>query len=143
MLTSTINIFMTGQHKECDELFTIAESSIAEGNWDLGIGQWEEFANELEKHFVREESILFPEFEAETGSMGGPTHMMRMEHDQMRALVTEINKASSEHDADQFLALTETLMMTMQQHNMKEEQMLYPMIDHAMSNVSELIARMD
>jgi iron-sulfur cluster repair protein YtfE (RIC family) len=143
LLTSTINIFMTGHHKVCDELFTIAESSIAEGNWDQGIGQWEEFANELEKHFAREESILFPEFEAETGSMGGPTHMMRMEHEQMRALVAEINKATSERDADQFLALTETLMMTMQQHNMKEEQMLYPMIDHAMPNVSKLIERMD
>lgn len=143
MLTSTINAFMAGHHKECDELFTIAESSIANGDWENGISQWQDFAAELEKHFLREENILFPEFEAETGSAGGPTQMMRMEHEQMRALVTEINKAAADKDSDQFLGLSETLMMTMQQHNMKEEQMLYPMIDHAMSDVAGLIDRMN
>ena len=69
--------------------------------------------------------------------------MMRMEHEQMRALVNEVNKAAADKDSDQFLALTETLMMTMQQHNMKEEQMLYPMIDHAMTNVADLIERLN
>ena len=134
---------MAGHHKECDELFTQAEASIAEGNWEKGVQQWQDFAQELEKHFSREENILFPEFEVETGSVGGPTQMMRMEHEQMRALVNEVNKAAADKDSDQFLALTETLMMTMQQHNMKEEQMLYPMIDHAMTNVADLIERLN
>ena len=142
MLTSTINVFMAGHHKECDELFAIAEASVANGDWDKGIKQWQEFAAELEKHFLREENILFPEFEVQTGSVGGPTQMMRIEHEQMRALVNEINKAADDKDSDQFLGLCETLMMTMQQHNMKEEQMLYPMIDHSMPDVAALIDKM-
>lgn len=141
-MSSPINSFMAAHHKECDELFTQAEKSIADGDWENGLIQWQAFADELEKHFSREEQILFPEFEQATGMMGGPTQMMRMEHEQMRALVNEINKAGTAKDMEQFLGLTETLMVTMQQHNMKEEQILYPMTDQSLANAQDIIARM-
>ena len=133
---------MANHHKECDEQFARAEEVVANGDWQQGIVLWNEFAVELEKHFSLEETILFPEFEAATGMTGGPTQMMRMEHEQMRALIVEINKAAAGKEKDQFLALTETLMVTMQQHNMKEEQMLYPMIDQSLPNAVEIIERM-
>ncbi|MCP3849304.1 MAG: hemerythrin domain-containing protein [Gammaproteobacteria bacterium] len=133
---------MSAHHKECDEQFAEAEASVANDNWEQGVKQWSRFAAELEKHFSREEQVLFPEFESETGMAGGPTQMMRMEHEQMRALVNEINKASVSKDKDQFLALSETLMVTMQQHNMKEEQILYPMTDQAMPNAVDVVERM-
>ncbi len=142
MLTSTISTFMTSQHKECDEQFARAEESVANGDWEQGVELWNEFASELEKHFSREETILFPEFETVTGMTGGPTQMMRMEHEQMRALVNEVNKAAENKDKDQFLALTETLMVTMQQHNMKEEQILYPMTDQSIPDAVDIIERM-
>ena len=142
MLSSTISIFMASHHKECDELFARAEESVANGDWGQGVKQWNIFADELEKHFSREEDILFPEFETVTGMTGGPTQMMRMEHEQMRALVVEINKAADSKDKEQFLALTETLMVTMQQHNMKEEQILYPMTDQSLANAVEIIETM-
>jgi iron-sulfur cluster repair protein YtfE (RIC family) len=133
---------MSAHHKECDELFVKSEEVIANGDWENGLKLWNDFAIELEKHFSREENILFPEFETVTGSVGGPTQMMRMEHEQMRSLISEINKAGESRDTDQFLGLTETLMITMQQHNMKEEQILYPMTDQALSNVTEIIEHM-
>ncbi len=142
MLSSSINAFMAAHHKECDDLFAQAEKSVADGNWDSALQQWREFTDELENHFCREEQILFPEFEQATGMSGGPTRMMRMEHEQIRALVNEINKAGDSKDMDQFLALTETLMITMQQHNMKEEQILYPMTDQSLTNVADIIERM-
>lgn len=142
MLTSTINAFMANHHKECDEQFAQAEDAVANGHWEQGSALWHEFAAELEKHFSREETILFPEFETVTGMTGGPTQMMRMEHEQMRALVVEINKAVESKEKDQFLALSETLMVTMQQHNMKEEQILYPMTDQSLPNAVEIIERM-
>ncbi len=143
MLSSSINAFMAAHHKQCDELFAQAEKSVADGHWDSGLQEWQAFAEELEKHFSREEQILFPEFEQATGMTSGPTQMMRMEHEQMRALVNEINKAGDNKDLDQFLALTETLMITMQQHNMKEEQILYPMTDQSLTNVADIIERMN
>ena len=142
MLTTTINAFMAAHHKECDELFVMAEQSVANGDWESGLNQWRHFNTELEKHFSREETILFPEFESVTGSVGGPTQMMRIEHMQMRSLTNEINKSITVKDKEQFLGLMETLMVTMQQHNMKEEQILYPMTDQSIVNVNDIVARM-
>lgn len=133
---------MAAHHKECDELFANAEQTLANSDWVTGAEQWSDFSVELEKHFSREEQILFPEFERTTGMVGGPTQMMRIEHEQMRNLVNEIDSAIANKDKDQVLGLTETLMITMQQHNMKEEQILYPMTDQSLSNVSQIIEQM-
>ena len=54
----------------------------------------------------------------------GPTRMMRMEHEQMRQLFSELAEALENRDKDGYLGLSETLMILMQQHNMKEEQVL-------------------
>jgi len=139
----TINAFMANHHKECDTQFAQAEEAVANGDWQQGSLLWNQFAEELEKHFSREENILFPEFEEATGMTGGPTQMMRMEHEQMRTLLVEINKAAESKEKDQFLALSETLMVTMQQHNMKEEQILYPMIDQSLPDFAQVIERMN
>ena len=129
MLATTISTFMASHHKECDEQFAKAEESIANGDWEQGIKQWQGFANELERHFSREENILFPEFESETGMTGGPTQMMRMEHEQMRTLFAEMKEAMEQQNSDDYLGAAETLLIMMQQHNMKEEQILYNMMD--------------
>lgn len=142
ILLTTIYTFMTAQHKSCDEMFARAEELVANDDWKHGISQWNEFSAELEKHFLREENILFPEFEEVSGMAGGPTQMMCVEHEQMRALVNEINKAAVSKDKDHFLGLTETLMITMQQHNMKEEQILYPMTDQSLPDAHDIIDRM-
>jgi len=124
---STIPEYMTEKHRHCDDIFTLAESAVAQKNWSDANIQWPLFANELELHLQAEENILFPQFEQATGMTAGPTQVMRGEHQQMRALVTDLNEALATEDKDKFLALSETLMILMQQHNMKEEMMLYPM----------------
>ena len=73
--------------------------------------------------------MLFPAFEAATGMSGGPTAVMRGEHAQMRALVEAIQAAVSARDADEFFGSCETLVIFMEQHNRKEEGILYPMCD--------------
>lgn len=52
---------------------------------------------------------------------------MRGEHQQMRTLVADLLVALSAEDKDAYISVSETLMVLMQQHNMKEEMMLYPM----------------
>lgn len=138
---STISNFMSAHHKACDEMFAEAEKNVSDNNWDTGLALWKDFSDELLKHFRREEDILFPDFEQATGMTGGPTQMMLIEHEQMRVLLNEIDKAGTAKDKDQFLGLTETLMITMQQHNMKEEQILYPMIDQSIPDTEEVIEK--
>jgi hemerythrin-like domain-containing protein len=80
-----------------------------------------------------EEKVMFPSFEARSASAHcNPTPVMIMEHEQMRKLVSDMRVDINSKNKDHFFGLSETLMMTMQQHNMKEEQMMYPMVDEAM-----------
>ena len=124
---SSISEFMTEKHRECDDVFAQAEAAVSKENWPEATTLWQTFVNELETHLQSEEEILFPKFEAATGMTSGPTAVMRMEHGQMRSLVTQISASLNEKNKSEYLSAAETLMVLMQQHNMKEEMMLYPM----------------
>jgi len=124
---STIPEYMTIKHRECDDYFTQAEAAAAENNWSLAQDKLNIFKRELLMHLDAEENILFPKFEQATGMTSGPTHVMRMEHEQMRALLQDLMSELTSKNKDKYLGLSETLMVLMQQHNMKEEMMLYPM----------------
>src|SRR5690606_1310159 len=87
------------------------------------------FQAAVEHHFELEEAVMFPAFEEATGSTQGPPHVMRMEHAEMRDLLRGMEEAVRACDSDEYAGLSETLNILMQQHNMKEENILYPMVD--------------
>jgi iron-sulfur cluster repair protein YtfE (RIC family) len=116
-------------HKHCDEIFADAEEACGNGDWATGAAAFELLHGQLETHFASEEEILFPAFEAATGMTSGPTEVMRSEHRQMRDLLAQMQGAIASRDSDAFGGAAETLLILMQQHNMKEENILYPMCD--------------
>lgn len=120
---------LSDEHRDCDEHFQKAEELAAAGQLQPAREAWQVFEAALTAHLSFEEDSLFPEFEAQTGMAGGPTDVMRMEHEQMRALVGRMGQSLARGDLDAFLDQTENLNILIQQHNMKEEQMLYPMCD--------------
>jgi len=124
-----ISHYLTSEHRACDTLFATAEASAAAGNWDAAEEEFLAFANETLLHFKKEEEEFFPTFEAKTGSSEGPTNVMRFEHEQVRGLIGKIADAVEKQDRDAYLSLSESMMILLQQHNMKEEQMLYAMAD--------------
>lgn len=132
----TISEFMKQDHKDCDLLFAKAENAASEENWDTASQALAVFIKAMDRHFGVEEQELFPAFEQETGMMTGPTDMMRMEHDQMRSLFAEMQDALEQKNSDDYLGVAETLLILMQQHNVKEEQILYGMIDDLQSAVA-------
>ena len=136
---SSIPEYMTTKHRECDEFFSEAEAAVADKDWSLALAKWQLFASELIEHLAQEEDTLFPQFEQATGMTAGPTQVMRMEHQQMRALVQSLDNALAAKDKDEYLGLSETLMVMMQQHNMKEEMMLYPMMAQHLSDGEQII----
>ena len=71
---------------------------------------------------------------------GGPTAMMKMEHQQMRGLLDHIAAAMSSGDSEEALDLGDTLLMLIQQHNVKEEGMLYPMAENMLAGEWEEMA---
>jgi iron-sulfur cluster repair protein YtfE (RIC family) len=120
-------------HKHCDDLFAEAEEAAHKQRWPACQTSFERFRRELEAHFSTEEQVLFPAFERATGMSAGPSQVMRFEHAQMRDLIDQMEQAAARQDANQFSGLAETLLVLMQQHNMKEENILYPMCERTLS----------
>lgn len=124
-----IKDYMTDDHRRCDDRFAAAEQAVSDGDWDAGQTQFDAFRTSMESHFDMEEAVLFPEFEEATGMTDGPTVVMRSEHEEMRRLFEQMAMAMDARYEDEYLDAAETLLLLMQQHNMKEEQMLYEMAD--------------
>lgn len=134
--------YMAREHRQCDEAFARAEDAVAAGDWTAAQAAFEAFHGAMERHLALEEDKLFPAFEEATGMSGaGPTQTMRIEHEQMRRLFEEMKQAAAARERAQYLGLSETLLLLMQQHNIKEESMMYPMLDEALgARAKELIA---
>lgn len=124
----TIKDFMTHDHRRCDEILAQLEDAVEANDWDKAKEKCDEFEHETLKHFDMEESYLFPKFEEQNTGGCGPTHVMRMEHEQVRTVFPKIKEAVEQKDSDRLFGLTESLMILLQQHNSKEEQVLYSMM---------------
>jgi iron-sulfur cluster repair protein YtfE (RIC family) len=138
---SEVTTFMSGDHRRCDDLFAALEAAVGDGDWDSATAGLEAFLDGMTHHFELEEGQLFPEFERLTGMAMGPTRIMRMEHEQMRGLFEELRAGVAARDADGVLGAAETLNVLMQQHNLKEEEILYPMTDQALGDGAADFAR--
>ena len=139
---STIKGFLSEDHGRCDELFAKMEDAVTQ-SIENAKEAYDAFAEATERHFQMEERVMFLEFEQKTGMTQGPTMVMRMEHSQMRNILEDLKADIEKKDKNHFFGVSESLMMLMQQHNMKEEQMLYKMADmHLGSLISKTIEDM-
>jgi hemerythrin-like domain-containing protein len=139
----TIKEFMSHDHKRCDEMLAQVENAVESENFEAAKIMCEEFEQTTLKHFDMEESYLFEMFD-EHNPMGGgcgPTKVMKMEHDQARVILPKMKEAIEQKDIDRFFGLSESLMLLLQQHNMKEEQMLYTMIQDMFGSNNEAIVK--
>ena len=141
---TTIRSFMTEDHRRCDDLFAEAEQAVSKGNLELALVAFGHFRTAMLAHFDSEEKTLFPTFEAKTGMRMGPTQVMRMEHEQLRGLMDDAINALKTAAAEEYLGQADTLVIMMQQHNMKEENMLYPMCDqHLTDELPAVLERLE
>jgi hemerythrin-like domain-containing protein len=131
---SSIKEFMTTDHRECDDLLAGLEADFGSAKEAFG-----PFEKRFLDHFDMEEKVLFPAFEEATGMSGGPTEVMRMEHSQMRNMIEQMRAAIDANDADRFASVAETFLFLVQQHNSKEEQILYTMADRTLSDQSDAL----
>lgn len=138
---STIKEYLISDHRQCDEIFASMEE-IANRSLQDAKEIAQKFIDASERHFQMEERVMFVEFEQKTGMTQGPTAVMKHEHAQMRALMNQMLDAIEENNKDKFFGTTETLMILLQQHNMKEEQMLYTMAQQHLNSESDRIVDM-
>ncbi|MBU2646210.1 hemerythrin domain-containing protein [bacterium] len=133
---------MESHHKHCDTVYVKAENELNGGDEEKGKKLMAAFLWNMEVHFQREEQILFPAFEQKTGMTGGgPTQVMRTEHQQIRGVLKEMQASLEAGDYQQIFNQAETMLILIQQHNAKEENMLYPMSDQHLGRDAEKIAK--
>lgn len=124
----SISEFMEQDHDRLDDLFNnFKELKIPDENKAKEI--FAEFKSDLEKHINWEEEFLFPLFEQKTGMFNsGPTAVMKIEHKNIKDILRQISEKliSGSMQTDE---LDKTLVTFLSNHNQKEEDILYPMID--------------
>ncbi|WP_159875428.1 hemerythrin domain-containing protein [Aquitalea denitrificans] len=130
---------LTQQHRLCDADFALAEEAVRHADWPKARAVFQAFHNAMLQHFSLEEDSLFPAFEAAIGSSMGPTAVMRSEHAQMRALMQDMVQLLSSEQATDYLGCADTLLILMQQHNMKEENILYPMCSQQIADFDAMV----
>jgi hemerythrin-like domain-containing protein len=130
----SLSQYFTRDHRSCDARWAEVEAAADEGKAESIAAAWSRFERSMRGHLQKEEEVLFPAVEAATG-MGdaGPTRVMRAEHAQMRGLLDQMGAALERGDHEALLNLGDTLLMLIQQHNQKEEQVLYPMSERALA----------
>lgn len=133
---ATIVEFLSNEHRCCDESFAATEEAAQTGDLPRCCADFRQFQAAMEDHFRKEEEVLFPAFEEASGMFMGPTRVMRLEHQQMRETLAAMDSTLAAGNLKDFLGQAETLLILMQQHNIKEEQILYPMCDRFLGSAA-------
>jgi len=134
----TITEFMSDFHRSCDRTFAVSEQAVFDEKWMAAETSFNDFKTDMARHFHIEEDKLFPSL-ISAGGPPGPVHVMCMEHAQMNTLIEQMSGALAQRDTKKYGGLSETLLIMMQQHNLKEEQMLYPIADHFLATQQEAL----
>lgn len=88
---------------------------------------------ELRRHIYVEEELLFPPLRA--AGMTGPILVMLREHAQMWPVLATLDRELVERvDDDELHRACRQLLVLLQHHNPKEEQILYPQVDHVVGD---------
>lgn len=135
MTSQQLSAIMTHDHRECDVKFEHIEEAVSNKDFAKAEQLFTQWKKVNLRHFDIEETILFPETVNAMGMKIPPIMVMEMEHQQIKNCINQMETALSSKNGDDFLGFADTCMIMIQQHNMKEEQILYPMIDNALKNL--------
>lgn len=135
----SICAYLAHDHKRCDDLFLKVETSIAQHDWVQAESDFQDFCLAWLGHIDSEERIVFPALEKAIFNAAVPLAMLRLEHERMRGLVARLDDALRRHAPADFLLHAETLTILAQQHGLKEDEMMYPLLDKILAGKGQHI----
>jgi len=137
--------FLQHDHRRLDAIVPEVVQLADSGSIADAATRFAEFACGLNRHIDAEEQVLFSAFEQMTGMTTGPTVVMRAEHIEIRRWMASGAAALAARDVAAAKRAIAELTTVLIGHNMKEEQILYPMTDQAVGGDRErddLVRRM-
>ncbi len=123
----------TQDHHRCDHLLAAVEIRLGDSDWSLIGTAAETLIDAMNHHFALEEESLFPALAQTLPMAEQPIAVMCGEHEQMRQLFAELGESAAACDRPACQGILETLHFLVQQHNHKEEGVLYPLADGALT----------
>lgn len=141
----SVSEYLGFDHNRLDSMLPEVERLVGAREFTRAAERFGEFSCGLNRHIEAEEQILFPAFERRTGMRSGPTVVMRAEHVEIRQWMAAAAAALQAQDAAGFAHAVGRMVNVLTIHNMKEEQVLYPMADQAAGDLQsqdELVRQM-
>jgi iron-sulfur cluster repair protein YtfE (RIC family) len=142
---ASVTELLTRDHSRLDSILADVKRCLAAGDLRGASVGFSEFRGGLERHMDAEEEVLFPAFDAVTGAPGtGPTHVMRLEHAELRRLMAEVTDSLARGGEEGHVTPLAALTARIYAHNGKEERILYPAADRAIGDATleELVRRL-
>ena len=132
---SGLAAWLTACHRTCDSLWAeVEEAALKDRPEDLRSAV-SAFISATRNHLEIEEEKVFPRLAMEVPMAAhGPLPVMLGEHEQMRGFMDAIAEAARTDSTQRVLDLGDTLLMLTQQHNSKEEGVLYPLCEQALAD---------
>jgi hemerythrin-like domain-containing protein len=139
----TICDYLSLVHKRCDDFFNNAMNCVAQHQWEEASRHFNIFYDAAVQHIRMEEKILFPAFAQAMPDGTGPIAMLRIEHQQICGIADRMYAALQCADQADFVLHAETYDLLTQQHTVKEEGMLFPLLDKILADKrNEIISAM-
>lgn len=134
-LLSSVMDYLSWDHDRLDALEKQAFAARGRGALEEADGIFRKFTRGLRRHIGLEEELLFPEFERLAGMTAdaGPTAVMRHEHRQIEGFLLTLERTIGVlgGEAEQ---TRESLHRVLLDHNVKEEEVLYPTTDRLLGD---------
>ena len=122
---------LTEHHRKIDALFASVGETVRAADWSAFNARVVALREELLTHFRFEEERLFPVYEEASG-LRDATQALRVQHDDIRAILWALSSASAAHDPESCRAEFETLALLFRQHKEAEEGMMYPAFERTL-----------
>ena len=129
-----INEALAWDHDRLEVIEAEAFAARAAGDYTLAAARYGDFAAGLRRHIGFEEKVLFPEFSSISGmpADAGPVAVMCEEHREIEQYVARILAAIGDPERDPEPDRRQ-LHYVLGEHNLKEEEMLYPATDEGLA----------
>ncbi len=136
----TVSAELTDHHRRCRELFAEVGKTVRAGDWLAFGAKLVTLRDEILGHFRFEEERLFPVYEEVSGLRDG-TQELRVQHDDIRAILWALSSASAAHDPESCSTEFDTLVLLFRQHTETEEGLMYPAFERTLGpRAAELAA---
>jgi iron-sulfur cluster repair protein YtfE (RIC family) len=123
-IRNATSIVLKLHNRRVDELLRQVAVAADRESWSRARARFSDLRAELDEHIRIEESLVFPAFDAFTGTIPGATAIMRAEHRELRRWMDILDASlNSEQPLEDAVARLKAALAV---HNLKEEHVVYP-----------------